>query len=124
MTERGRRFNAPRRRLVSCRTKPIRREGSDIVIDLTKSQFRVRRHNCCPERIKGRIRFSPDAVTSHVFDIGQDGAHRWWPVSPTGRIALELETGARTGPAMATWTATGAANRSKTVSSSGTGRAD
>jgi carotenoid 1,2-hydratase len=77
-----------------------------------------------PRRIKGTIRFSPDAVTSQVFDIDQDGRHRWWPVSPTGRIRLEMRPGQRAGPAMATWTATGAANRSKTVSSSGTGRAD
>jgi carotenoid 1,2-hydratase len=93
MTERGRK--AMRRDAGSFHVGPsqIHREGSDIVIAFDEIAVPRPPVQMLPKRISGRIRFSPDAVTSHVFDIGNKGAHRWWPVSPTGRIAVELETG-------------------------------
>lgn len=94
MTERGR--GSMRRDATSFQVGPsgIRRDGSDIIIDFDEISVPRPPAHLLPKRIRGTIRFSPDAVTPQVFDIDQDGRHRWWPVSPTGRIRLEMETGA------------------------------
>lgn len=93
MTERGRR--AMRRDASSFHVGPssIRREGADIVIDFDEVSVPRPPAQFLPRRIKGTIRFSPDAVTSQVFNIDQDGLHKWWPVSPTGRISLDMDGG-------------------------------
>lgn len=44
-----------------------------------------------PYRIKGRVRFAPAAVTAQSFDLTPDGAHRWWPIAPSGRMQVDLE---------------------------------
>ncbi|MEQ8305621.1 MAG: carotenoid 1,2-hydratase [Hoeflea sp.] len=93
MTERGR--GAMRRDANSFTVGPssIRRENGEIVIDFDEVSVPRPPAQLLPRRIKGRIRFSPDAVTSRVFDIDGKGRHRWWPVSPIGRIAVEMARG-------------------------------
>lgn len=93
MTERGRK--ATHRDALSFQVGPsqIRRDGGEIVIEFDEISVPRPPAQWLPKRVKGTIRFSPDAVTSQVFDIDAAGTHRWWPVSPTGRISAEFETG-------------------------------
>jgi 1-hydroxycarotenoid 3,4-desaturase len=91
MTERGRRSMLRDAGSFHVGPSSIRREGADIVIDFDEVSVPRPPAQFLPRRIKGSIRFSPDAVTSQVFDIDQDGLHKWWPVSPTGRITLDMD---------------------------------
>lgn len=93
MTERGRK--AMKRDAASFQVGPsrIRRDGADIVIDFDEVSVPRPPAQWLLKRVKGQIRFSPDAVTARVFDIDAGGRHRWWPVSPTGRISVNFETG-------------------------------
>ena len=93
MTERGRKQAS--RDAVSFQVGPshIRRDGAEIVIEFDEVSVPRPPSQWLPKRVKGVIRFSPDAVTSQVFDIDAEGKHRWWPVSPTGRINAQFETG-------------------------------
>lgn len=41
--------------------------------------------------VRGRVTFRPDRVHDRAFDLDREGHHRWWPVAPAGRIAVELD---------------------------------
>jgi carotenoid 1,2-hydratase len=43
--------------------------------------------------VRGRIVFTPSAVTEGDFALTSDGAHRWRPFAPVGRIRVELSQG-------------------------------
>lgn len=93
MTERGR--AAARRTASEFRVGPssIRREGFDVVIDFDEVSVPRPPAQWLPRRVAGQVRFTPDAVTKEVFDIDADGNHRWWPVSPSGRISVAMKAG-------------------------------
>ncbi|OCW58501.1 carotenoid 1,2-hydratase [Hoeflea olei] len=93
MTERGRKDL--KRDALSFTVGPsqLRREGDDIVIDFDEISVPRPPSQWLPKRIKGSIRFTADSVTSQVFDIDGNGRHRWWPISPTGRIRVDFESG-------------------------------
>lgn len=93
MTERGRRAMCRDAGSFQVGPSQIRRDGPDIIIDFDEIALPRPPAQWLPRRLAGRIRFSPDAVTSQVFDIDGPGRHRWWPVSPTGRIAVDVEAG-------------------------------
>lgn len=40
--------------------------------------------------ITGRVTFVPEALTGRELVIDRDAQHRWWPVSPVGRIEVDL----------------------------------
>lgn len=40
--------------------------------------------------IAGRVAFFPEALTGRELVIDRDEQHRWWPVSPVGRIEVDL----------------------------------
>jgi carotenoid 1,2-hydratase len=40
--------------------------------------------------IKGRVTFVPEALTGRELVIDRDERHLWWPVSPVGRIEVDL----------------------------------
>lgn len=44
-----------------------------------------------PRALRGRIRFEPQSVAPHRFQIDRDGRHHWWPIAPRGRITLEFD---------------------------------
>lgn len=45
-----------------------------------------------PRRIRGRLKVRPQVMGERTFAIHPDGAHRWRPIAPRARIAVDLET--------------------------------
>lgn len=43
--------------------------------------------------VRGRIVFTPEAVTAGEFNLTPDGAHLWRPFAPVGHIRVELSQG-------------------------------
>ncbi len=54
-----------------------------------------------PRRIQGVVRLRPQALSSRIFDLDAEGAHRWMPIAPCASIEVDLsEPGERwSGPA-------------------------
>jgi carotenoid 1,2-hydratase len=44
-----------------------------------------------PQRVRGRIRLTPNFINEEVFTLDVAGRHRWRPVAPSARIEVELE---------------------------------
>jgi carotenoid 1,2-hydratase len=43
-----------------------------------------------PRRVRGTIRLYPSAPTHAAFALDDQGVHHWWPISPMGRIVIEM----------------------------------
>ncbi|MEO0799071.1 MAG: carotenoid 1,2-hydratase [Pseudomonadota bacterium] len=65
-------------------------DGSELVIEINETTTPV------PLPIKGKVRVIPDGITKQIFALDADGHHRWWPIAPTARVEVDLETPAVT----------------------------
>ncbi len=45
-----------------------------------------------PRRIRGRVRVTPNAITSSRKILDAPGRHRWWPIAPHSRVEVALDT--------------------------------
>jgi carotenoid 1,2-hydratase len=43
-----------------------------------------------PRRVRGTIRLYPSAPTQAVFALDDQAAHHWWPISPMGRVVVDM----------------------------------
>ena len=64
-----------------------------LTIDFDEVAVPLPPRHMLPKRVKGRIRLSPAAVTGTVHDIDAEGCQRWWPIAPSGAIAVSFEAG-------------------------------
>ncbi len=60
-------------------------EGGRLVIDIDETASLPR-----PGRIRGQILLEPQALTAAELALTPDGAHRWQPIAPIARIAVDL----------------------------------
>lgn len=44
-----------------------------------------------PSRLSGTIRVRPEGITPGPFGLDAEGRHRWWPLAPASRIAVDLD---------------------------------
>jgi carotenoid 1,2-hydratase len=94
MTERGR--SAMHRDATQIRVGPSRLSwhGDRLTIDFDEIAVPRPPRQWLPERVAGRITLVPHAITNRAFDIDAEGRQRWWPIAPSGDIALEFSRGA------------------------------
>jgi carotenoid 1,2-hydratase len=85
MTERGRDRLA--RDGDSCAVGPstIRWTGNELSLELDEIA------NPFPRRIKGRVRLSPEVITTRHFHLDSHRRHAWWPIAPRARVEVDLE---------------------------------
>lgn len=43
-----------------------------------------------PSRLRGEVRFRPEAVTARSFSLDAACRHWWWPIAPYGRVELAM----------------------------------
>lgn len=93
MTERGR--AAMRRDAAHFRVGPsqLAWHGGRLTVDFDEIAVPRPPRQWLPERVAGRITLSPHAVTGRAFDIDAKGRQRWWPIAPSGDIALAFTKG-------------------------------
>ena len=56
-------------------------DGTTLVIDVDEVTVPV------PSRLRGQIRFTPNAQQPTSFTLDSTGRHHWWPYAPFGRIS-------------------------------------
>lgn len=90
MTDRGRAALRQDRDTLTIGPSRMHWTGRQLVVD-------VEEWGALPlvSRVRGRILFTPDAVTSGDFALTPDGAHRWRPFAPVGHIRVDLSQGHR-----------------------------
>lgn len=59
-------------------------DGTDLVIDIDEVSTP---HG---QRLRGRVRLSPEAVTGAEVPLDDRGAHLWRPFAPTARISVDI----------------------------------
>ncbi len=86
MTERG--SAAIRRSADSFAIGPsaVSWDGTSLRIDIDEVTVPI------PGRVRGTVRVHPIMVTDHVERLDAAGRHRWWPVAPASRVAVELSS--------------------------------
>ena len=93
MTERGKAALKRDERRFEVGPSALSWDGDILVVDFDEISVPRPPAQFLPKRIKGQIRFVPDAVTSEAFNIDAHGQHRWWPVAPLGRIEVTRDDG-------------------------------
>lgn len=63
----------------------LRWQGDTLVIDIDE------RTAPWGARVRGQIRFHPEALFGQAFALDGEDRHRWWPVAPLGRVEVVLE---------------------------------
>ena len=58
--------------------------GKTLEIDLTERSAPLRR------RIEGKLLLEVPAKTDSCFALHSSGKHRWWPISPSSRVEVDL----------------------------------
>jgi len=84
MTDRGR--DAVRRSADTFQVGPSRMhwDGRDLVVDVNE----ISTPHC--QRIEGRVRISPSAITEVEVALDDAGRHVWRPFAPTARISVDI----------------------------------
>ncbi len=95
MTERGRPSLHRTATLFRAGPSALAWDGQKLSIDLDEIAVPRPPAQWLPKRVRGSIELTPRIVTEHVFDIDATGRHRWWPIAPSGPIAVEMEGGPR-----------------------------
>jgi carotenoid 1,2-hydratase len=85
MTERGRRQVQRSAREFRVGPSGVRWDGTALTIDLDEIGMPL------PQRVRGRLRVFPRALTDFTTPLDQGGRHRWGPIAPCSRIEVELE---------------------------------
>ncbi|WP_306120409.1 MULTISPECIES: carotenoid 1,2-hydratase [unclassified Roseitalea] len=93
MTERGR--SALDRGPGHFRVGPSRLDWDGRALTIAFDEIAVPRppRQFLPQRVAGRITLVPHAITGRTFDIDLAGRQRWWPIAPSGDIAVEFDKG-------------------------------
>ncbi|MBO6637679.1 MAG: carotenoid 1,2-hydratase [Roseitalea sp.] len=94
MTERGR--DAMHRDATHFRVGPsqLTWDASRLTIDFDEIAVPRPPRQWLPERVAGRIVLTPHAITDRAFPIDAEGRQRWWPIAPSGDIAVSFSRGA------------------------------
>lgn len=93
MTERGSGSLAAGEKSFRVGPSSLSWSGNTLLVDFDEAGPPFPPVQWLPRRLKGRVALKCDTVTQGVFDLTQDGSHRWWPISPTARIEVSIEKG-------------------------------
>lgn len=63
----------------------VRWDGTDLVITIDEMTVPI------PSRLRGTIRLSPSATVENAFTLNTNGNHRWRPIAPFARVALDFQ---------------------------------
>ncbi|MFX3679707.1 MAG: carotenoid 1,2-hydratase [Hyphomicrobiales bacterium] len=93
MTERGR--GAMSRDATHFRVGPSQLTWNDGRLSIDFDEIAVPRppRQWLPQRVAGRIVLTPHAITDRAFPIDAEGHQRWWPMAPSGDIAVSFSRG-------------------------------
>ena len=61
-------------------------DGAALTIDIDEITVPI------PSRLRGRVRVTPSAITPMPFVLNEDGNHRWWPIAPTARVDVSMQS--------------------------------
>ncbi|MFN0218717.1 MAG: carotenoid 1,2-hydratase [Hyphomicrobium sp.] len=85
LTERGRGALARSERELTIGPSRVQWDGTDLRIDIDEVTVPI------PSRLRGTVRLSPTATTRETFMLAEHGRHRWRPIAPFSRVAVEME---------------------------------
>ncbi len=85
MTERGQRSVQRGADHFAVGPSSLRWDGAGLVLDLDEWSVPL------PQRVRGRLRVWPQALSSYVTTLDAAGRHRWGPIAPCSRIEVELD---------------------------------
>ncbi|MEO8874551.1 MAG: carotenoid 1,2-hydratase [Polyangiaceae bacterium] len=60
-------------------------QGDDLVVIIDERSAPL------GKPVRGKIRFSPTSSSENAIALDAGGNHTWWPIAPSGRIAVELD---------------------------------
>lgn len=61
-------------------------DGTALAIDIDEITVPI------PRRLRGRVRVMPRAITQTSFMLNANGDHRWWPIAPSSRVEVEMQS--------------------------------
>jgi len=67
--------------------------GPSRVLDRDDGRYIFQIDEVCnplPTRLRGQIELRTSRLGSECFALDPDGAHRWWPASPAGRVKVTM----------------------------------
>jgi carotenoid 1,2-hydratase len=85
MTERGQRQVQRSAREFVVGPSRVHWDGGALVFELDEWS------NPLPQRVRGRVRVFPQALSRFVAPLDDGGRHRWGPIAPCSRVELELD---------------------------------
>lgn len=85
MTERGRASLERSPSRIAIGPSALSWDGTALAIDLDEVTAPL------PARLRGQVRLMPDGVSSRTFALDAAGRHRWSPIAPGARVAVELQ---------------------------------
>jgi carotenoid 1,2-hydratase len=86
MTERGRAALRQTEASLVIGPSTLAWDGNALTIDVNEIAVPM------PRPIAGRVRVWPRAITPHAYPLDAAGTHRWWPIAPSARVEVELQT--------------------------------
>lgn len=85
MTERGRDAVETTAATFSVGPSSLVWDGNDLVVSIDEIAAPF------PQRIKGKVRLRPAALTTRAFSLDAQGRHKWWPIAPFARVEVDLD---------------------------------
>ena len=91
MTERGK--TALHRDATSFTVGPsaMRWQDGALTLDFDEVSLPWITTNLLPKRVSGSVTVRPATITDTVYDIDDAGHHKWWPIAPDARIAVDAD---------------------------------
>lgn len=86
MTERGRGAVSAEPRDLAIGPSSLHWDGTALTVDIHETSAPI------PLPVRGRIKLYPDGVTRQIFALDSDGHHRWWPIAPSARVEVDMES--------------------------------
>lgn len=85
MTERGARFCHRDDTQFTVGPSQLRWDDNSLIIDIDEIGVPV------PQRVRGQVRVQADTWFNFSTPIDQAGSHRWGPIAPSARVAVNLQ---------------------------------
>jgi carotenoid 1,2-hydratase len=101
MTERGRAGVARAPEVFTVGPSGLSWDGRSLAIDIEEVAVPL------PQRVTGRVRVTPRAMTAAEFAIDHQDRHHWWPVAPAADVSVAFDK-----PALS-WQGTGYLDRNR-----------